>query len=122
MMKVPCGVMSGKSPMNTVCYLISPVSLLMKRMSRKRSLIGDILLLALLDGVLGVAELVLAEGNLENMVLTLDGAGFLERLTKALVLKTLKGFPLNRDKVAGSSIASGIFPKLTRLRSVAVYA
>ena len=47
----------------------------------------------------GVAELMLAEGNLENMVLALDGAGFLERLTKALVLKTLKGFPLNRDKV-----------------------
>ena len=57
------------------------------------------LLAALLDGMRGVAELMLAEGNLENMVLALDGAGFLERLTKALVLKTLKGFPLNRDKV-----------------------
>ena len=66
---------------------------------QKRSLIGHILLAALLDGVRGVAELMLAEGNLENMVLALDGAGFLERLTKALVLKTLKGFPLNRDKV-----------------------
>ena len=57
---------------------------------QKRSLIGHILLAALLDGVRGVAELMLAEGNLENMVLALDGAGFLERLTKALVLKTLK--------------------------------
>ena len=26
MMNVPCGVCSGKSPMNTVCDLISPVS------------------------------------------------------------------------------------------------
>ena len=66
---------------------------------QKRGLIGHVLLAALLDGVRGVAELMLAEGNLENMVLALDGAGFLERLTKALVLKTLKGFPLNRDKV-----------------------
>ena len=29
MTNVPCGVMSGKSPMNTVCDLISPVLLFM---------------------------------------------------------------------------------------------
>ncbi len=65
----------------------------------QRGLIGHVLLAALLDGVRGIAELMLAEGNLENMVLALDGAGLLERLAKTLVLKALKGLPLNGDKV-----------------------
>ena len=35
MMKVPCSVMMGKSPMKTVCSLISPVSELRKRARTK---------------------------------------------------------------------------------------
>ena len=66
---------------------------------QKRRLIGHILLAALLDVVRGVAELMLAEADLENMVLALDGTGLLERLAETLVLKALKGIPLNGDEV-----------------------
>ena len=48
--------------MNTDCSFISPVSLLMKRTSTKSGAwIGHVLLFALFDGVLRLAELVRAE-------------------------------------------------------------
>ena len=66
---------------------------------QQRGLVGHVLLAALLDAVRRVAELVLAERHLQNVVLALDGAGLAEGLAQALVHEAGEGLLLHGDEV-----------------------
>ena len=66
---------------------------------QKRRLIGHILLAALLHGVGGVAELMLAKRDLKDVIGALDRARLLEGLAQALIHKTLEGLLLNGNEV-----------------------
>ena len=66
MMNVPRSVIIGKSPMKTVCSLISPVVAFMKRAVTKSGRgEGHVLLAALVLGVLGRVEDVVGELQLQ---------------------------------------------------------
>ena len=67
--------------------------------AEERRLVGHVLLAALIHRMGGLEELVLAEGHLENVVLALDGARFLECLAKPLGHEALEGFLLHGDEV-----------------------
>ena len=65
----------------------------------QRCLVGDVLLLALVHGVLRLAELVAAELHAHVLGVVLDGADILERLRQALALEKLKAVRLDGDEV-----------------------
>ena len=104
-MKVPLSVITGKSPMKTVCSLISPVPAFMNRARTKTGRgVGHVLLLALLHRELrrwaqvgiGGIELQL-EAQLAGEVL--DRADVVERLGQASVQEPLEGVTLDGDEV-----------------------
>ena len=66
---------------------------------QQRSLIGHILLAALINRVSGVAELVITKGDLQHMVLALDRTGLLESLAKSIGHEALKALLLNGDEI-----------------------
>ena len=86
--------------MKTCCSLISPVSLLMKRhVDEERRLVGHVLFLALLDGVLGIAELVRTELDGEVAGEVFDGRDVVEGLAQSLIEEPLETVALKRDKI-----------------------
>ena len=100
MMKVPRSVIMGKSPMKTSCSLISPVTLLTKVASTKRGARErDVLVAALLLGVLLGTELVLAEVELELFGEILDRADLVEDFLDAFVQELIERLLLDGDEV-----------------------
>ena len=68
-------------------------------LGEQRGLVGHVLLAALLHRVLGILEQVVAESDLEHVVLALDRAGLLEGVAQSLVHEPGEALLLDRDKV-----------------------
>ena len=85
--------------MNTCCSLTSPVSRLRNDdVDEERRLVGHVLLLALLDGVLGVPELVRAELHREVPGEVFDRRDVLEGLVQTFLEEPLETVALKRDE------------------------
>ena len=100
MMNVPRSVIIGKSPMKTVCSLISPVVAFMNRAvtnSGRANVMSA--LAALLLGVLGRVEDVVGELELELTGEVLDGRDVGQDLGDPLVEEPLEGRSLDGDQV-----------------------
>ena len=68
-------------------------------LGEERRLVGHVLGAALVLRVGSIAELVMTEGDLQHVVLALDGARLLERFAETLIHEALEGFLLHGDEV-----------------------
>ena len=107
-MKVPLSVITGKSPMNTVCSLISPVLAFMKRGRTKTGArVSHVLFLALLDRELRLrakVDIPRVEFQLEAELAgeVLDRTYVRECLGKSPVEEPAKRIALDRDQIGKS--------------------